>query len=580
MKKGLEFSVFLVITITLFSSVLSCNFFPEKNNNQEEEWPDDDEIRFTADGVPMRKIGIRFGAASEEDARALDLAVAKACINYFEVTLKVNTGATNPYSAQIFRASGTATLPTTIFYMWLPEDFVSQTIVDWNQGIPMICIGGYRHPKTKELYMLAFGTVLPPSDQTQTGRPGGVKNISYNNTWINSWELFAGGPGDPGYTESITFTMNALKFNVTGVKSSSSGVNDPNPAIDTTAGWWGNPGTQIPGKGGGNQGGYRAAAQEAFVAAAPFFIATPSGPGPYWVGRDAWEPANGPSRPHTFPYGELQYNKGYSTYRDGNYQHLQTYNANGTLSSRYMPYFTVPYDNDYIEDKAPYNSMGYHNGIPLSPNDGTPEAGIIARLWVSYFLGLSHTRFFYLDGGSRPALVFRPVRHAAGSAIPTGATLRKGYYPMPKIKGYVNMLPGEDQDGEDIGPGGAFWAYDGHDGFGFRLHIKTTEPTGIVNATGSNASATAVDNIRPWEKMPVDEDNEIIPMFDEGWVYMSLRIPFKVFSAPPGEDTRNIWIIRTGVYDDLPDLGSEVLSLGGGILLKVGEPTYNPRIQL
>ncbi|MDR0315615.1 MAG: hypothetical protein LBH97_01795 [Treponema sp.] len=77
-------------------------------------------------------------------------------------------------------------------------------------------------------------------------------------------------------------------------------------------------------------------------------------------------------------------------------------------------------------------------------------------------------------------------------------------------------------------------------------------------------------------------------LWREGWALLSVRIQVSMLGAQVGGEgnfDRHTWWIKTGMYYDRPDQGyltrpggviEEKNSMGGGILVRIGNPLYNP----
>jgi hypothetical protein len=62
-------------------------------------------------------------------------------------------------------------------------------------------------------------------------------------------------------------------------------------------------------------------------------------------------------------------------------------------------------------------------------------------------------------------------------------------------------------------------------------------------------------------------------IWQHGWALLALGIPVKIHADRNDFLT---WFICTGMFHDRPDTGREELSLGGGILIRVGNPYHDP----
>ncbi|MDR0315618.1 MAG: hypothetical protein LBH97_01810 [Treponema sp.] len=62
-------------------------------------------------------------------------------------------------------------------------------------------------------------------------------------------------------------------------------------------------------------------------------------------------------------------------------------------------------------------------------------------------------------------------------------------------------------------------------------------------------------------------------IWTDGWALLALGLPVKILADEPSHLT---WYICTGMFHDRPDTGKAKLSLGGGILVMVGNPYHIP----
>jgi hypothetical protein len=246
---------------------------------------------------------------------------------------------------------------------------------------------------------------------------------------------------------------------------------------------------------------------------------------------------------------------GYRTEQDNNYGLAPT-------SIGDVPFFKLPSSThedaaspivatmriDGIMGPNPYTGLGF---TPLPPHPGDDIYIADSKT--------QNTQFVF--GGDPVTLTGRllsPTTGAFTSSTPaSGFQLRMGTYTHVEIPFGITGSPSyPSTGGAPLPPDN--WL----NGFPYYVDLSGYR---VYRVTPSNGT--------PYHVRVIND------LWQEGWALVSIRIVVRMLGAGTGSAgnwDRHDWIIRPGMYYDRPDQGYDKNSMGGGILMRIGDPQHDP----